>query len=232
MTQHIKFFSSDEAAVKHFPPLPASKILPEWYKDLPVRAHPAPETAQGYADRHNKTTMGIKGCIPVSDYMTSGYVVRASADIVITPERNGDVAGFYWSSPAMDVGGHAHAQCPVHMNKVRNDYIKIVSTWRFVTPPGYSCYMYQPEFFLNENIRLFPAVVDTDSYNCEVTFPGVVVADTTFTIHAGDPLMVVFPFKRQDWEHSVSLSASPKNPVAHFFERGYKTLFHSQKRYR
>jgi hypothetical protein len=232
MTQHIKFFSDDEVAVKHFPPLPANKMLPDWYKSLPVRMHAAPVTAQEHAEIAGKTTLGIKGCTPVGDYITSGYIIRAASDIVITPQKTDDLAGFYWSSPAAHVQFHAHGQCPVHINKVKNDYIKIENTWRVVTPPGYSCYMYQPEFFFNENIKFFPAVVDTDAYQNAVSFPGVVIASTTFTIQAGDPLMVVFPFKRENWDHFASFSVSPKNPVKSFFERGYKTLFHRAKRYR
>lgn len=232
MTQHIKFFSKDEVAVKHFPPLPSSKIIPDWYRELPLRTDSEEFTAHKYADSGYQTHFSIKGCVPVSDYITSGYVIRASADIIITPEKTGDEPGFAWGSPEAKCDMHFHKQCPVSIHGQRNHYIKLATPWRMVTPAGYSCYFYQPEFMFNENIQLLPAVVDTDGYNSPVNFPGIVTADRTFTINAGDPLMVVFPFKRQDWEHSVELSVEPKNPVSHFLERGYRKLFHRPKRYR
>jgi hypothetical protein len=232
MTLQINFFCDDEAVVKHFPPLPASKSIPDWYRELPLRLDDDELTARKYLESKNNTPFSIKGCVPVSDYLTSGYVIRASSDIAITPEKTGGEVQFFWSSPAATCESHAHQQCPVSMRGHRNHYIKIVTPWRIATPAGYSCYFYQPEFMLNENIRLLPAVVDTDGYNSPVNFPGVITADKTFTIHAGDPLMVVFPFKRQDWEHTVSLAPAPKNPVRNFFDRGYQKLFHNQKRYR
>ena len=232
MTQHIKFFSDDEVAVKHFPPLPASKTIPDWYKELPLHLDTEEFTASKYIDHGYHTQFSIKGCVPVSDYITSGYVIRASSDIVITPKKTEDESGFAWGSPRATCDVHYHKQCPVSMRGQRNHYIKLVTSWRVATPAGYSCYFYQPEFMLNENIRFFPAIVETDGYNHPVNFPGIVTAEKTFTINAGDPLMVVFPFKRQDWEHTVSLAPEPKNPVRHFLDRGYKKLFHTQKRYR
>jgi hypothetical protein len=232
MTQQIKFFSDDEVAVNHFPPVPASKSIPDWYRDLPLRLDDEVVTAQKFINSGYHTPFSIKGCVPVSDYITSGYVIRASADIIITPEKTGGESGFVWGSRQGACDVHQHKQCPVSMRGQRHHYIKLMTPWRVATPAGYSCYFYQPEFMLNENIRLFPAVVDTDGYNNAVNFPGVITTDQTFTICAGDPLMVVFPFKRQDWDHTVSLATEPKNPTAHFLERGYKKLFHNQKRYR
>jgi len=232
MTLQLNFFCDDEAVAKHFPPLPASKIIPDWYKELPLRLDEDELTAEKYYASGNNTPFSIKGCVPVSDYITSGYVIRASSDIVITPNKIDGEPGFMWSSPAATCYTHEHKQCPVSMRGQKNHYIKIATPWRIATPAGYSCYFYQPEFTFNENIRLFPAVVDTDGYNHAVNFPGVITTDKTFTINAGDPLMVVFPFKRQDWVHTVSLAPAPKNPVKHFFDRGYKKLFHEQKRYR
>lgn len=232
MSQNIKFFSDDEVAVKHFPPLPASKVVPQWFKDLPLRTDVEELTAEKYLKEQATIPMSIKGCMPATDYISSGYVIRAAADFAISPKPEQHPADFFWTSAGGKCDAHSHAQCPVSVRGRDRNYIKIMSSWRVVTPPGYSCYFYQPEFMFNEMLKLFPAVVDTDGYNNAVNFPGVITTDQTFTICAGDPLMVVFPFKRQDWDHTVSFAPEPKNAAAHFFARGYKTLFHNQKRYR
>ena len=34
---NIEFYSDDRAVVEHFPPKPANKVVPEWYKEMPLR---------------------------------------------------------------------------------------------------------------------------------------------------------------------------------------------------
>jgi len=229
----IKFTTIDSTTAEFFPPLPASKALPEWYKDTPRYLLPGKEiTSAVMAEYNNRIPQTIKACLPVQDYITSGYIIRNCADIVITPSSHDDTNTWGWSSDMHLCEAHTHAQCPVKIKQEKNHYIKIRNMWVVKTPPGYSCYVYQPEFFLNENIRFFPGVVDTDTYPEPINFPGVLTTKESFVIKAGDPLMVVFPFKREDWTHEVQCASEAKaSLLARFFERGYQKLFHKQKRY-
>jgi hypothetical protein len=59
----------------HYPPVPASKIIPEWYKNIPVALSKDP----GFID--NDGVPSIKRCMPVLDYLTSGYILRNSYEI-------------------------------------------------------------------------------------------------------------------------------------------------------
>jgi hypothetical protein len=229
---NIEFYTDDEVAAKHFPPLPSSRVLPEWFREMPRYITPPNEvTAQSLSLSNNVIRQTVKGCLPFLDYITSGYVIRAAADIAITPAPNGDIKGWWWASSGPHVGGHPHTQCPVKMNNKNNEYIKLISSWRVKTPKGYSALFYQPEFMLRDEVRLFPGVVDTDVYDQPVNFPGILVADSTVVIKAGDPLMVVFPFARHEWTHTVSVSSTPENLTTRFFERGYQKFFHKQKSY-
>ena len=229
----LEFFTNDPIAFKHFQPLPASKVLPDWYQDLPRYMNNAAKTdAKILYANENVVPQTIKGCIPVQDYLTSGYVIRAAADILITPETFGEYAG--WSATSRDYKceTHSHQQCPVHIQGKKNQYIKLLNAWSVKTPNGYSCYFYQPELFFNPNIKLLPAIVDTDAFSDPVHFPGVVIAKSGFVIHAGDPLMIAFPFKRQDWKHTVALRDHVPSLSRRLFERGYQMFFHKQKKYR
>jgi hypothetical protein len=232
MQNIIEFISNDEIAAKNFPPLPANKIIPEWFKKLPLLTDNDEFTAKKCHEYSAKKPMSIKHCMPVNDYMTSGYVIRSAADIVITPEKEGIYKSFTWCASEPFISAHKHEQCPIHIQKEKNHYIKILSNWRIKTALGYSCYIYQHDFFINDEMKLFPGIVDTDTYSNSINFPGVVTAKSTFLIKAGDPLMVVFPFKREDWAHKILIKEEPKNPLSRFLERGYKTLFHSPKHYR
>ena len=229
----IEFLCSDEVAMEYFPPLPASNLLPDWYKDLPryINNHKlnAKEMQQAGIANQNET---VKACVPVQDYIGQGYILRYPADIMVTPEQVGDEQGWWAASDTVDCGMHAYQQCPVHMNKKKNVYFKVVHPWIVRTPPGYSCYFYQPEFFLEERVRFFPGVVDTDSFPAQVNFPGVITSEETFTLKAGDPMMVVFPFKRESWEHEIKYAEQKRNPTLLFIERGYKKLFHKQKSFK
>jgi hypothetical protein len=229
---NIEFYTDDKVAAKHFPPLPASQFLPEWFKDLPrYTTDPKDMRAQDFLDTNNVVPQTVKGCQPFMDYMVSGYVIRAAADIALTPDLGGETKGWWWSSSGATVHAHPYKQCPVALDGVKNEYLQILNFWRVKTPPGYSCLFYQPEFLMRDKVRLFPGIVDTDDYDASVHFPGTLVSNDTTIIHAGAPLMVVFPFIRHHWTHSVQVEETKISASRRLFERGYKTLFHKNKKY-
>lgn len=230
----IKFLTTDKVALDYFYPVPANKSLPEWYKKLPRYINKDQKTTSAFmGEQQNKIPQTIKACLPVQDYITSGYIIRASSDIAITPTDDSGVNSFGWSSSLTVCDIHPNVQCPVDINKEKNHYVKIRNSWIIKTPPGYSCYIYQPEFLFNENIRLWPGVVDTDTFPEPVNFVGVLTTKDSFVIKAGDPLMAVFPFKRQDWAHSVELTPekSEVSILSRTFERAYQLFFHKPKNY-
>ena len=228
----IEFICDDPTIAEHFPPVPAVQCIPDWYKKLNFYLEGHRPTGKELMEAGvPKPSMSIRACVPVKDYLTSGYVIRAHADIAITPEQVGDEHGWWYASAHTKIDSHPHAQCPISMGKGKNAYIKIVTPWRVKTPKGYSCMYYQPYYLLEDKFQLFPAVVDTDGYNTNpVNFPGVILTAESFTIKAGSPLMVVVPFKRDAWRHTVRVEPEAKiNPVQLFLERGYKTLFNRKK---
>lgn len=238
----IEFITNNELALEYFPPLPAKKMIPDWYKDMTLDI----EGVNGYdakqmVQEDNKTSYTIKGCVPVLDYLTHGYIIRANADILITPDysQEHNMQGFWWKSFGSEVESHTHKQCPIHINNKKNDYFKWMNPFAIKTPKGYSCYFYQPEFFMETKYKLFPAIVDTDNYNIQpIHFPGVILSNESFLIKAGDPIMAVFPFKRESWESEVRLLTDKENkklqsgnPLYMFYNRAYKKMFHVKKNF-
>jgi hypothetical protein len=228
----IKFVSYDKSAEMHYPPIPVSKIIPKWYKDVPLSFdHDDGEVKQ-------KDVPTIKKCVPVLDYLTSGYVILNSYETEIRFEEDKEgILRAHNICPAADyVSGHPFSQAPVLMNGVKNHYFKISNPWKVITPPGYSCHFYQPFFTLNENYKMFPAVVDTDKHNDAVNFVGVGLKKQ-FTIKPGEPLMVVYPFKRDDWKMETSYDDfTSKNSFKYWtkslWHGTYARLFHSRKKFR
>ena len=245
-TCQIDFISEDPEVVEHFSPKPAKKVIPEWYKNLDMTS------TQGMF----LNNLTVKNCVPVSDMLTSGYIIFNSWETdlkhLATPNMVNSPAGkveqkIKWrTGTGMDdhsnphVLTHAYHQCPVKPNGFETDFFKIINEWTIKTPPGYSCLIMQPFYFFESRYTMLPAIVDTDSHTAPVHFTGYLNTKETVTIPAGHPLVQVIPFKRDTW----TMTASFKEHVVPFFKyllqreenigkatKWYKNLCHSKKRF-
>lgn len=239
----IEFHPKNEVS-KNFPPTPIKFKLPEWYKNLDVNL----EMFDSLEDFFSKelpmtsTPFSIKKCIPVLDYLTSGYMVPFISDIFINPLEADGYKNYTWKSPygdtnAVNKDGHPHHQCPVTINNNKHHYIKFSLQWVIKTPPGYSCLLYQPFYEFQNNITFLPAIVDTDTYDECINIIGYINANKPFMIKAGDPLMAVFPFKRDEWKMEIKDKIVDIHKSKYFnfskykFFGIYKDFFHSKKKY-
>jgi hypothetical protein len=230
---NIKFICEDFDAMSEFPPVPAGKVVPEWYKNIPVSLSKIPN----YIDVDGVPS--IKRCVPVLDYITSGYVLRNSYEINAWPEVKNGINSFQLECNKKDyVGAHPYQQAPAEIYGEKNHYFKINQEWLIRTPPGYSCLIYQPHYMFREEFQMFPAIVDTDKHDDFIGLIGLVNTDKPFTIAPGEPLVVIFPFKREDWKMDVSYNAkigsfsSFKYFLQGIWHGFYLKMFHSKKTYR
>ena len=226
----IKFTTANEGVHEHFKPEPIKLHLPQWFKDTP-RTDSDPTKVQSYGMTHSPFT--VTSCIPVRDYMMSGYVLFNTADRVMETIPHTDPEDFSDYSHDGRVGFHRHGQCPVEMDGKRSHYFKILNPWVVHTPKGYSCMFYQPEYFFESRFRLLPAIVDTDTHTMPVNFTGAIKTKESFVLKAGEPLMVVFPFKRDEWESETECKEVKfDNRFSIYFNKVYKRFFHTKKVYR
>ena len=228
--------------VGDFPPIPLKKSIPEWYKDLDNIVPGLSFTAKGVsAQELNHTVFSIKKCVPIQDYLTSGYLLRFPSEVLISTESGNDrTETFHWRCKMNNVvATHSHMQCPIKIEDKRHHYIKFSGGYLIKTPPGYSCLFYQPQFFFENRFSLFSAIVDTDTYDDAIQFPGYITGkEEDFKIDAGTPLIAVFPFKRENWNSTVS--TEPYNATESkmfkkihlYFSDIYRNFFHSAKNYK
>lgn len=229
MTKKIEFISYDKGAAKFFPPLPASKVIPDWYKtlkkDVPYHSGYVPLEGVG----------SIKNCIPVRDYITGGYVLRNIYETDVKVKFDKEYKTIQAAYPVKDyVSGHPNHQCPIKIDGHKHHYFKIIQPWLIKTPPGYSCMIYQPYFWFNESISFFPAIVDTDKHPDAINLVGIVKKD--IVLQPGDPLVIVYPFKRDDWKmeskyHDYSSSTQFKLYLKKVLHGAYVRFFHSKKKF-
>lgn len=238
----IEFTPNMERA-KDFPPIPVKFNLPDWYKEMDSYIDGIKDSASFRVATKNASPLTVKRCIPVSDYMTSGYQLTTFTDILFSQDITSNPRGYEWSIPPGEfpnyvVGNHPNSQCPIKFEGQNRHYIKLYSGWRIKTPPGYSCMFYQNFYLQEDRFVMFPAIVDTDTYDGTVGFIGYIKTDSEhIKISAGTPLVTVFPFKRDDWNmkinseviHDTKTNSGVK--FRQYFENIYRNFFHSKKRF-
>jgi hypothetical protein len=211
-------------------PVPASQLIPDWYKNL--------ESYRGGAKKPNGTggtTATIKRCMPVFDAITAGYIVTLPADVYVSI-KDGE-QHFEWANYNL-VQFHPVEQAPTHPMGNGHDYPKWTTHWSIRTPKGYSTLFVQP-MHRESVFTIFPGIVDTDEYYSPVNFP-FVMNDFNFEglIPKGTPLGQLIPFKRESWTMKIG---GPKDLEKHkksqdlletkIFDR-YKTFFRQKKEFK
>lgn len=211
-------------------PKPASKFIPDWYKET-----------QSYI-LGEKKPMGdggaggtIKKCIPVFDAITAGYIITLPADVHVSQTEDGP--WFEWANFGPLVTFHPVVQAPIHPKHNGFEYPKFMNPWAIETPKGYSTLFVQPMH--RESIfTILPGVVDTDTYIPGVNFP-FVLNDPKFEglIPEGTPIAQVIPFKRETWETKIGgeknlqqVNQFTQGMNIHFFDK-YKNRFWHRKEY-
>jgi len=242
LSNKIQFHPLFERA-KMFPPKPIKTMLPNWYKQMPVEMDNLELTAMNVSQFSAPASLStIKKCIPVQDYLLSGYVLFTNTEILISKTKNekniNDFLAYIPTKDSSVVSDHPHSQCPITIGDHKHRYIKFYSNWSIKTPKGYSCLFYQPFYHQEKRFTLFPAIVDTDNYNNDIGFTGYLNEGYThIKVEAGTPLMVAFPFKRENWKSEIGINnideKIQKTSIlfGQFFTDVYRNFFHNKKRF-
>lgn len=205
-------------------PVPASKKIPEWYKETANR-HPL--------KRHPNSIPTIKRCMPVFDSMTAGYILSTPCDVFIETKK--DEPSYSSSMPEV-IASHPAQQLHLHPKANGFEAPKWINSWAIKTPKGYSVLIVPPLHNDNPWFEILPGIVDTDTYTAPINFP-FLLKDTSFegVIPAQTPLAQIIPFKREEWEMQIGneedlLQANDKNKElsSKIFDR-YKSLFWHKK---
>ena len=247
---NIQFKIPGDMLIANIPhPVPMSKIIPEWYKKMSLLGGKKSTTNLPVSSQEGQLVINksIKNCIPVRDYLTAGYAILTQQDIAVDSGivDNIPYVGFNWK----DLGSRHGSTPPISSHSVRQlegsvlekdciqgEIFKILSPWKVVTPPGYSC-LFLPIDYQECPFDALPAVVDTDKYhhiNYPFRFRGLI---GQYTIPIGTPIVQVIPFKREDWEMKVSAYDEDERSAANiragaYLHQMYLKLFHKRKTYR
>ena len=191
-------------------PVPIKKLVPDWYKKL-----------SNFTDKV-KLQKTAKKCMPLLDSFTSGYAILNPLDIIFWTEIQDDKLAINWripdelnldSYPYINIGIETHETYQINDGFVREDEFtvpfKYLNPWIIETPRDYSCLFVNPFNSSKErSIRTLDAIVETDSYgHNEINFPFFLKKfkdDETFLLKKGEPIVLVFPFRRENWKMQVT----------------------------
>ena len=228
-----------------YPPEPASKIIPDWYKEIESYVGGVKKP-----DGNASTTATIKRCMPVFDAIISGYIIKSQVDVFVSQKEMLDennmptgnkIPWYEW--PILNaVEFHPIIQAPNYPLRKnlpdRGSYPKWINPWSITTPEGYSCLFVQP--FHRESIfTILPGIVDTDTYSSPVNFP-FVLNDWSFEglIPAGTPIAQIVPFKRDEFEmaignvEDIAVQEKISRRLRTRFFDSYKNQFRANKSYK
>ena len=232
MSKKIKFIISPTSEHTLFPPKPSSKELPNWYKNTPSYID---DQGKKWIDQNHPST--IKGCIPVFDALTAGYILYTSSDLQVT-QKNGETEYLSRGKRSI-IELHGLNQAPLHPLKNGNPYPKWINPYGIKTPRGYSTLFTMP-MHRESVFTIFSGIVDTDKYSAAVHFP-FVLKDPKWEgiIPAGTPMAQAIPFKRDFWkyeicsdEYNVRQKQIDSNNLMALLFNSYKKQFWSSKQYK
>lgn len=189
----IEFFCEPEDFGVIPPPVPAYKMMPEWFKRIPVSTNAA-------RDHMGGKVLTAKKCLPMIDAMSAGFImplfgdvnVRTNADCSLIEVGGGIIGPVIEFHKNFQLGGKSSPSHP-------GPAIKFINRWVVKTAPGYSVLFMPPLNHIEPRFTCFSGLVATDRYPKQVNFPGIWHAKNHDEIlPAGTPLVVCIPIKRSD----------------------------------
>ena len=234
----IEFICINQDMANVWPhPKPATRFIPEEYKKL-----------QRFPMEGNLNHPSVKTCVPFLDSMTAGYIIPYDQDYLIDPIGSidhpiepGNGEWYMMGSQKQENSEYHHnAQLPPEWHdRVKTKAGKFGNKWLIITPPGYSCLFVKPMNRHKENrIDIIPGIVDTDSYINAINFPFINNKfDEQFILKKGDPMVQVFPFKRESWKMWSGFRREKRHVLTEnsnlsLWMDKYKKLFWKKKSYR
>jgi hypothetical protein len=204
----IEFFTEQEELLD-FPPVPASKKLPDWFRKMEPAIDLPPGRSQfpfglSKALRLSNVNATVRRCPGVISYLSEGYLVPLWTDFLV--QVRGDVIYCNGSNDLAQVSTHSkkhqYSEMPLPDNFLP-DAVKFINPWKVRTAPGWSILLTAPFYHFEDRFMVVPGVVDSDVYHhihVNALFPRV---DADHKLPMGMPFVHVMPFERKRMDLEV-----------------------------
>lgn len=222
--------TSAEIGLRLPPPRPARFFIPDWYRKADRFIGGKMEIRE--AGGLNKD---LKLCVPFLDALMGGYCIELSTSIIVKRDSNG--VNFFWHEEPMPMQVRPKDMAVTLPRPSGHDDSLYAwkTSWGVITPPGYSAIYTHPMNRFDLPFITTSGIMDTDQYSSGGEIPFFLKKDFEGIIEAGTPIVQVFPFKRDAWEHEVVESDNSLEKKRYLVQRvlfdGYKKLFWQRKEY-
>jgi hypothetical protein len=181
-------------------PGPASKEIPEWY--LKADRYAKDEDGNDFIGMDGGKIPSWKACPAIYDILATGYVLKTPCDIEFI-EEDGELHVDI-SDPKCQDFIHYRDKMPGFESPMgyRDKHFAWWPDWMPSVPEGYSVLFSQPFNRFDLPFLNTSGVVDSDCVDIPGTIPFFIAKDWSGIIPKGTPYVQLFPFKREDWEHS------------------------------
>jgi hypothetical protein len=176
-------------------PVPAKKIIPQWYKDGESYYY-----TQGDTSPH----AGLKTCIPFLDILTSGYLLVTPFDIYVGKKEDGSLS-IEWNAP--EEWGNFVDQRPYGSGKTiprpvghLEAHFVWSNKWGWKTPRGYSTIVTHPFNRFDLPFTTMSGFMDSDKMSINGNVPFFLKENFYGVIPAGTPYAQIIPVKRKAWK--------------------------------
>jgi len=179
---------------QRFPaPYPASRNIPDWYKDLQTEfttAGPDPEILPT-----------IKRCPPFLEAIAGGYIIPLADDIQFRTDARGNLS-YECKNDVVHTHDAGQYKGTPFASKV---IVKFINLWIIRTSPGYSTLLVPPMNRFHIPFLMLSGVVETDNWYLEIHFPAIaqLPPNAQYLMKRGTPLMQAIPFRRDQWQSQV-----------------------------
>ena len=207
----VIFWTDNKLLLRQYPIVPANKILPEWFKNLPPKIKHT-----GVADAGT-----VKRCPGIMRYLSYGYVIRTWADVTITTDMKHNNIHFEYSEDESH-GGRKNVFKYFGLGKpislmtetsfgndapYPNFYFKNVLKWAVGwyawLPKGYDLWFAPLQYDFNPNFTASTGILDTritEQLNVQVFWHPT---EEKVFIPAGTPLVQLIPIKRDSLDFHI-----------------------------
>jgi hypothetical protein len=197
-------FTCSESTYPLNVPVPAKKMIPQWYKDG--------ETFYVEHSGHGQEpSPGLKTCIPFLDILTAGYFLITPFDIFVGKKEDGSLS-IEWNAPEtwqdfINQRPHASgATIPRPAGHLDGHFVWS-NKWGWKTPRGYSTIVTHPFNRSDLPFTTMSGFMDSDKISVNGNVPFFLKEGFSGVIPAGTPYAQIIPVKRKAWK----MIDSPEN---------------------
>jgi hypothetical protein len=204
----IEFFTDHEELLD-FAPVPARKVLPDWFKQMSPAIDLPPGKSRfpfglSRALRLSNVNATIRRCPGVISYLSEGYLIPLWSDFLV--QIRGEQVYCVGSNELAHASPHSkqmqYTTMPLPEGYLE-DSVKFTNPWKVRTAPGWSVLLSQPFYHFEQRFTAVPGVVDSDVYHHIHVNTFFRKGDTDHQLKMGMPFVHVMPFERQALDYDV-----------------------------